>query len=181
MVSYLPTANFLNFLCGLHSACPFSEAMGNTGCFGQCIMVSFSTTCKCISSRFLMCLLLCVLWSLLTPSVCCSFQCICAQMPWATLLQILGCDGLHSLTVWETYGSSCDQHWAVIHLCPHRSTLQPLSTQNTASFPKENSSQKNWRSYDGHTVDELCFHALLKHTSLGRGAGQDELQNSLPI
>lgn len=154
LVSYLPTVNCLHFLCGLHSVCHFSEALGNTACFGQCTEVSFSTPCRCISSCAFSCVscLQCLLL----------FKCIWAQVPWETLLQLLGCDGLLSLTVWETYGSSCDQHWAVIHLCSHRSTLQPLSTH--ASFPMENSSQKKEK------VMTYCwwlmFSCTLKHTSL---------------
>lgn len=75
------------------------------------------------------------------PSVCCSlsaFEHRCHEQLCFRFWGVMGCFPQQC----ERHGPSCDQHWAVIHLCPHRSTLQFLSTQNTASFPKENSSQK---------------------------------------
>lgn len=138
LISCLPTVNFPCFPCGLHLVPPFSEAMGNTECLGQCIVVSFSTTCKRISSHISSCASFSVSRPYWLPLF---VNCIWAQVPWAPLLEILACDGLFS-SVSETAGSSCDQYWAVHHPCPHRSILQPLPIQNPAIFPNKNSSKK---------------------------------------
>lgn len=142
LVPHSATANLLHFLCGLHSACPFSEVMGNTGCFGQCIVVSFSPTCKCISPHVSSCASSCVSFGVSCPqasaALLSAFEHGCHEQLCSRFWGVMG----YFLQQCETYGSSCEQHWAVSHFCPHRSTLQPLSPKNTASFPKANSSQK---------------------------------------
>lgn len=120
--------------------------------------VSFSTTCKCISSHFLMCLLLCVLWSLLPPSVSCFFKCIWAHEQlcfrfWGVMGCFLRLCGRHM----DPAVTSIGQLFTFAH------TGQPCSPslhKILQIFPRKIAAKKG-KNYDRHTVDGWCFHALL--------------------